>query len=747
LVRKGRPVQVRRMPPRKVLRAHLLGLSNGLFTALLVIVFWVIFDDLCLIVEEFCEVFIDSTLIFKDPADLNGLSWIFIALYVVIFALGSRSLGAFFVIFIALYAIFADISSTSSPEWWLWVTMSQWYIIGYLFGAIFATLYNDLVFLHLILFRQDLVKIAFAYNPQRKVNIIKSPNEKEEFTLLQVLKPILYYTCNIRNADSSKEVVNRSADKIISLVYKAFKKMTKSDKKKLKELFFGTRFKLTEQSLENLTLEKLPEDVISQLETIKNQEFTSKEEFLEVLKETIGEEQTVSYKLLILKHAEIEMSDEEFLELLYQEFRPALKERDSEAIDKVERGELLLERYLELKERKLYNYRILNPPQYPYTIAFVANPYVLRLNDTKQSLADFETDSNNYVEDPIIKNRDLFLQSVERAMSALEEDDVVGNPEIWSRIRVITVFDDKIKKKDIPQCGLLQPYRNNLELNERESVAENLLDPMERMHQNYRTLLRGEKKLETYNAITVEDLIFETDVIFALSASSEFDRSSAHYCDWLESIQKDTEPNPLGEKYEYDPDPANTKPLGGVIMRDIITNTCKPLTESPRRFTCIHDYYSNNPGRVALNVIGASNKTFIHEFGHAMSSAFHGAIVDEYFDRHEIFDDDTGGSSLEYPQYYVNRIERRSRSDGTVVPIHKIFAKYNRTIFYSDPHHPSGEENWIGYFPARKDPYSVCTMDRNFNRYRFDELLSNFIYDRLMVKINRQKAPPKPPTP
>ena len=46
---------------------------------------------------------------------------------------------------------------------------------------------------------------------------------------------------------------------------------------------------------------------------------------------------------------------------------------------------------------------------------------------------------------------------------------------------------------------------------------------------------------------------------------------------------------------------------------------------------CIHDYYTNHPGRVALNVLEASSKTYVHEFAHAMSSNIHGAIVDEYF--------------------------------------------------------------------------------------------------------------------
>jgi hypothetical protein len=46
-----------------------------------------------------------------------------------------------------------------------------------------------------------------------------------------------------------------------------------------------------------------PNDVLEKLQSIKDQEVTQEEEFLGILKTTIGEEQTVKYKSLILKHA------------------------------------------------------------------------------------------------------------------------------------------------------------------------------------------------------------------------------------------------------------------------------------------------------------------------------------------------------------------------------------------------------------------------------------------------------------
>lgn len=70
---------------------------------------------------------------------------------------------------------------------------------------------------------------------------------------------------------------------------------------------FPASFTLTTQSLENMKSEKLPDDVYQKLkiETIENKKFTSWDGFEKALKQTIGDEQTVEYKSLILKHADI----------------------------------------------------------------------------------------------------------------------------------------------------------------------------------------------------------------------------------------------------------------------------------------------------------------------------------------------------------------------------------------------------------------------------------------------------------
>jgi hypothetical protein len=68
-------------------------------------------------------------------------------------------------------------------------------------------------------------------------------------------------------------------------------------------------FKLTEQSLEKLKSEEVPDDVIGKLKTIIIQRFTDKKKFLKALESAIGDKQTFDkYKAPILKHTAGRMS-------------------------------------------------------------------------------------------------------------------------------------------------------------------------------------------------------------------------------------------------------------------------------------------------------------------------------------------------------------------------------------------------------------------------------------------------------
>ncbi len=68
-------------------------------------------------------------------------------------------------------------------------------------------------------------------------------------------------------------------------------------------------FKLTEQSLDNLRQEGLPNEILEKLEALTDQKFNTEDEFLEAVREEIGNDQTVSYKAQILKHAADDISE------------------------------------------------------------------------------------------------------------------------------------------------------------------------------------------------------------------------------------------------------------------------------------------------------------------------------------------------------------------------------------------------------------------------------------------------------
>ncbi|MDI6777221.1 MAG: hypothetical protein QMD03_08325 [Syntrophales bacterium] len=62
-------------------------------------------------------------------------------------------------------------------------------------------------------------------------------------------------------------------------------------------------FKLTEQSLDNLREEGLPNEILEKLEALKDQKFNTEDEFLKAVRQEIGQDQTISYKEQILQHA------------------------------------------------------------------------------------------------------------------------------------------------------------------------------------------------------------------------------------------------------------------------------------------------------------------------------------------------------------------------------------------------------------------------------------------------------------
>jgi len=65
----------------------------------------------------------------------------------------------------------------------------------------------------------------------------------------------------------------------------------------------GVRFRITEQSLDNLRNDNLPSDILDKLKAIKGKEYNTGNEFLEAVKKEVGNDQTVKFKESILQRA------------------------------------------------------------------------------------------------------------------------------------------------------------------------------------------------------------------------------------------------------------------------------------------------------------------------------------------------------------------------------------------------------------------------------------------------------------
>ncbi len=744
----GSEIEVRRLPVAKTLRSHLLGLSFAIFFALL--------------------------------ATLKPSPEPFF--YFILMLLGSY-FGGIFILFSALTALIGgELLGINSGFWGHYADISWWYLGGYMCGALIATLYNDLKFGYLVFIDRKSVKTVFMFDREKSLNIIKDP------------------------ADPPENIGIRFKD-----IRKVFRILSKE------QMFVVTQDRL----------DKIDDgSVAAGLAPLLGKTYRGVSRFKKAIESTSNQFRAVYTPDMLLHFFESNPQPGycDFLETLecangddFEKCLTALAtwlEADPASDDHRKGLHILrgltpfLFRYAGLENPNLYTYPS-DPPPHPYTIAFVANPYV-RVG---------KGESVEYVKDPIIENQRLFLNSLHQALEVFERNEVLGRPEIWPRIRIVALFDGSLAtRNDGKDYAMLQEYPHGVRTD--DTIAENLLDPMTSMKDTYERMLfeaglKGEE---------LAKLLRETDVIFALSANTEFDRSTAHFSDWIEedggfriteSVLKNiagdvytpkviekleqlkhqvfisgprfiqaarqvvgenewrpemtnlvdharlnpvdaplpVDPNSppdgkdgkalrenFGVTYRFEVDPDGAKRENGEInaVRFLSSGDGdNALYQSEDgRFSCIHEYYSVNPGRIALNVLGADQKTYIHEFAHAMSSAFHGAIVDEYFDSLEI-DEDVESEGPNQPPFYVNRVERRAPDAGKVVPIHRRFARLNGQDYLADREHPSARDNWRGYFPDRRMPSIPCTMDQSDHVHRFDELLGTFIYDRLLAKINR----------
>ncbi len=354
---------------------------------------------------------------------------------------------------------------------------------------------------------------------------------------------------------------------------------------------------------------------------------------------------------------------------------------------------------------------------HPYTIVFWANKIF------------HDKTVKKYRADPISRDLTLFLRSVEKALMVFEKNEVLGRPEIWSNIRIITIFEGT----EVATEGEMNFYAQSAKFKADGEPIENLITPAEDLGTKYEQFISNQITIEAHSPEAIKAFKEKVDVIYVLSAVEKFTRATALFAD-IKGFS-DTIPiaNPNGIVFDF-----------AYVTYDIDNNYYKKIELTPNINNCIHDFYAQIPGRIAINVKTATAKTYIHELAHAMSSAWHGMIVDEYYDDGEFNDSKivtsemkkAGTAKNEIP-FCVNRFIRQKLSDNKWLPIPHIFAVYNQTPFKSDLEHPSAKEKWIGYFPDRSRKNTICTMDASFCTYRFDDLIAAFMYDRLITKINR----------
>ncbi len=659
-VRLNRPediILVRRIPATKGLRAHLHGLTMGL-------------------------AFVSLNLVFPlNTVDLLSRLCLWLG-----FALATYFSSFLFILTVILFVLSLFLSLFMSLPGGGFLSQllvnAHWYFLGYIFGGLLALFYNDLVFLYVNIFEKDKIKVAFAYDPNRRINIIKSPYERQEITMLEVLKPILFYIKEIENNPGDHRRRRECADTLINFVQKAYDVMPETDRGLLRRI---------------LTARYPVPDFPGKLEALRD---------------------------------ELDSGIPAALQMVEREIEP------------------LVERYLNLKARKLYNYKLVTAPAQAYTLVLVANPHI-----RKRGLP--EDDPLSYEKDPLIDDLRLFLRSADRVLYSLESDEVIGRPEIWSRIRVVTVFNPEVVKDSPELFGLAQEFQETVII-DGTPIDHNIIEPRPFMNDIFIRLYNRSWHADNHggklNQAEFPQLQkHEIDVIFALTASSTHDRATARYSDWSPLLNEESDPaivNVLpreGVRYDFDINPDDNKeeldalgnvvnPPNNVFPSQFDDNMASKVNGG---FSKVHDYYATEPGRSTINVLSARYRSYVHEFGHAMSSFFHGTIGDEYADLFQL--PDRAPNPNPRPHFFINKIARNEAKmrSATPIPVPKLFASYNKTRYPADVEHPSAEESWLNYFPDRLEKATPCTMDLDYGRYRFDQLLSMFLYDRLMAKVGR----------
>jgi len=292
--------------------------------------------------------------------------------------------------------------------------------------------------------------------------------------------------------------------------------------------------------------------------------------------------------------------------------------------------------------------------------------------------AKYFEDDTTFEADYIMDNKDIFFKVVIRCLRSFANNELLSLPEIFPRLRLIAIFENGnlTPAYNNALCEVFDPITDILAPRSDVSVITNYVDRFEQ----------------------------DVDVIFLISGSPKYIRSSAYFSH---------DESKKGKSFEF-------------TFTDDLTNFDKKR---------IHAFYPKTPGVVALSAWDDRLKTSVHEFAHAMSSIENGAIVDEYID----FE-----TATVLENNMVNKRCRASKND----PVPDVFAKYKPDgknpkgeiiQYFSDRDRRDKDPEWISYVPERRKPYVSCIMDIAYFGFRFDKLIFDFMYDRLLTKLNRSK--------
>lgn len=291
-------------------------------------------------------------------------------------------------------------------------------------------------------------------------------------------------------------------------------------------------------------------------------------------------------------------------------------------------------------------------------------------------------DGGFYEPDPIFKKPDLFWKAVIRCLKSFVNNELLRLPEIFPRLKIVVIYDHKTDHALSDENALCETIDPQSEIIAPRDVRGTDVSPVS-IIENYVKRHR----------------IDYCDVIMAISGSQKFINSSARFTQEDDALS--------GAKFHY-------------INNTVDTTRCHPP-------------YAKLPGVAAIWAGDDRLRIPVHEFAHAMSSFQNGPIVDEY--------DDEGEGLLDISDFIVNKQFRSAPTKA--IPRH--FAKYGLVTefdkgcveYCSHRTRADKEPDWTSYVPEGVGPGYSSIMDIAYYEYRFNKLVFDFMYDRLMAKLNR----------